>query len=397
MLTARGAGTLLCSLGLLIAARLLGADEALYTAVFLAGLVLTALVWCALHIPIAAAGRALAPSMLRAGGAATCTITLQNRRRGPLVHARLLDKVHDTHPVAFYLGKLDRGEAVTVAERLRCAGRGAFGLGPLVVEVADPFRLARVRRVLLAREEHLVFPAFEELHGVPFGRGARSQNLRARPDLLGSAGEEFYALREYSTGDDLRRVSWKASARMDRLMIQQLEITMEQRAIVFLDHRAKAHRGGNFEAAVQAATSVVECLAGAGAPFEFALAAPSGLETLSTPDAYRAALARLAVVQPVDEPESLYTSLAPLRTPRVHSVVLVTGELSGDEVRAVAAVATRERRVVVAWCGAADDTGPALLRRAGATVLTMDEEGHIGPAWSREVGRAWAVSAPGSA
>ena len=50
-----------------------------------------------------------------------------------------------------------------------------------------------------------------------------------------TGGEDFFTLREYQQGDDLRRVHWPSSAKRDELMIRQLEMPWQSRALVVLD------------------------------------------------------------------------------------------------------------------------------------------------------------------
>ena len=71
------------------------------------------------------------------------------------------------------------------------------------------------------------------------------------PTALGVAGEDFYALRAYEMGDDLRRVHWPSTARVDELMIRQNEMPWQGRATVLLDARARAHDGESLELAVR--------------------------------------------------------------------------------------------------------------------------------------------------
>jgi uncharacterized protein (DUF58 family) len=77
------------------------------------------------------------------------------------------------------------------------------------------------------------------------------------PTALGIAGEDFYALRAYEMGDDLRRVHWPSTARLDELMIRQNEMPWQGRATVLLDTRARAHQGESLEVSVRAAASIV--------------------------------------------------------------------------------------------------------------------------------------------
>ena len=65
----------------------------------------------------------------------------------------------------------------------------------------------------------------------------------APPNALGRHGEDFYALRPYVVGDDLRRVHWPSTARHDELMVRQDELPWQDRTTVLLDvRRAAPHR-----------------------------------------------------------------------------------------------------------------------------------------------------------
>ena len=57
------------------------------------------------------------------------------------------------------------------------------------------------------------------------------------PNVLGQGGEDFYTLREYVVGDDLRRVHWASTARRGELMVRQDEVPWQGRATVLLDAR----------------------------------------------------------------------------------------------------------------------------------------------------------------
>jgi uncharacterized protein (DUF58 family) len=57
-------------------------------------------------------------------------------------------------------------------------------------------------------------------------------------------------------GDDLRRVHWASTARLDDLMIRQDEMPWQTRATILLDVRARVHNDLSLELAVSAAASI---------------------------------------------------------------------------------------------------------------------------------------------
>ena len=77
------------------------------------------------------------------------------------------------------------------------------------------------------------------------------------PNALGRGGEDFYALRAYVVGDDLRRVHWPATARHDELMVRQDELPWQGRTTVVIDDRAGVHTAESFERMISAAASIL--------------------------------------------------------------------------------------------------------------------------------------------
>ena len=43
------------------------------------------------------------------------------------------------------------------------------------------------------------------------------------PQTARSHGDEFYSLRDYMPGDDIRRIAWRQSARSNKLLVKELE------------------------------------------------------------------------------------------------------------------------------------------------------------------------------
>jgi uncharacterized protein (DUF58 family) len=143
------------------------------------------------------------------------------------------------------------------AYRLPTDERGVFDLGPLQLIFSDPLGVA-ARSVVAADATKLtVFPRVDVIQPLPRTLGYDPQAGADHPNALGRTGEDFYALRAYELGDDLRRVHWKASAKVDDLMIRQDEMPWEGRTTVVLDLRRGVHTPASLELAVSAAASIV--------------------------------------------------------------------------------------------------------------------------------------------
>ena len=136
--------------------------------------------------------------------------------------------------------------------------RGRYQLGPLLVDVSDPFALIRQRLEFDEREELIVTPEIEDLSAAPessFGANVGASRTRN----LFRTGEEYYTMRQYQEGDDLRRIHWPSVARTGTLMIRQDESSQRSSGLVFLDSRegalGQAH-GAAFERAVSVAATL---------------------------------------------------------------------------------------------------------------------------------------------
>lgn len=112
--------------------------------------------------------------------------------------------------------------------------RGLFDIGPLLIELSDPFGLARSEVAVGGTERIAVIPDVEKLSlggvtAVADEGSARAQRFRA----LG--GDDDVTTRSYRSGDALRRVHWRASAHRGELMVREEEQRSHAEARVVLD------------------------------------------------------------------------------------------------------------------------------------------------------------------
>ncbi len=146
--------------------------------------------------------------------------------------------------------------------------RGVFPVGPLAVGVSDPFGLSE-RRVEVAGVARLVVhPRVHAVLAMP-GSSTREARHGSTHPVRSPFGDDFFALREYEVGDDLRRVHWRSTARTGDLMLRQDEVRTGSVATVLLDTRAEAHSGDSFERALEVAASVAAALVEDGRRLRF--------------------------------------------------------------------------------------------------------------------------------
>ncbi|HEY8339429.1 MAG TPA: DUF58 domain-containing protein [Egibacteraceae bacterium] len=207
----------------------------------------------------------------------------------------------------FVVPGLAGGAATSLRYSLVGHARGRYAIGPVAVRVRDPFGTAEHVRRCGDVDEVLVYPRVEPLAGSAVRGASRGSGSSATRRLLAS-GDEFYTMREYVTGDDLRQVHWPSTARRSTLMVRQQEQPWQAQATTLLDLRAVVHRGAGpdstLEHAISAAASIVWHLAERG--YEQRLVTDSGAGSTRA-EPWPRLLERLAEASPSDT-----VSLAPV-------------------------------------------------------------------------------------
>jgi len=133
-------------------------------------------------------------------------------------------------------GQFDSNGLLKVSYRTYSPRRGAYAFGPVDLQVwrEDGWWRRQVR--LPDPQEVAVFPNVVAIKRIQLSlrRGLRAMAgmRRARPP---GASTAFAGLREYVRGDDVRRVSWTATARRDRPVVVEVEAERGQQMIIALD------------------------------------------------------------------------------------------------------------------------------------------------------------------
>ncbi len=268
MPTTRGWAAFAAGLGLYVGARFAGSPDLHMVSVGIIAMPFLAMLfvqWNRISIDVR---RQLSASHVYPG--TRTVVTLKVRNEGPGTAPFLL--LEDALPAE--LGKPARVVVTgipaksdqSVSYSILCRRRGRFQIGPLTTDVTDPFGLARIRHQTMGHTELVVYPRVDDV-GVPSmvvaGAGAGESAARQ----LHRSVAEFYTMREYVTGDDLRRIHWPSVARTGQLMIRQDEATRRSTSVVFLDTRAGGVGGQvaeSFETMVSAAASIGRAFIRAG-------------------------------------------------------------------------------------------------------------------------------------
>jgi uncharacterized protein (DUF58 family) len=258
MLTGRGIAVLAGGVGLWVASRLTGAPALHMVAVGLVALVPLAYLLVRWLRPDLHATRRLAPRRAFPGNRVKVDIEVHNRGQRRTSLLLLEDRLPSTLGASAraVMGSLPPRERQSVSYHLIPRNRGRYRIGPLSAAVSDPFDLARRHVELPGRQELIVYPEVEDLERTPSSPPTGSAGESSTRQLYRS-GDEFYTMRSYEVGDDLRRIHWPSTARSGELMIRQDEAARRATAVLFLDTRDSAFASEDpFERAVSAAASI---------------------------------------------------------------------------------------------------------------------------------------------
>jgi uncharacterized protein (DUF58 family) len=111
--------------------------------------------------------------------------------------------------------------------------RGHVSVNGFELSTRFPFGFFRHRRRLRARDVDIVVypkpePVADELHLLPLFGGRLESTRRG-------AGHDLFSLRDYQPHDDLRHISWKATARTRRLTVREFTAEDERRITIGFD------------------------------------------------------------------------------------------------------------------------------------------------------------------
>jgi uncharacterized protein (DUF58 family) len=239
----------------------------------LASLLLVALAW-------ATAGRQLARLHAHRSVAASAfedeevrvEIALENHGRAPVSFVEIFDAFGPAladRKALLDSGPLPPGRRHRLAYRSACSRLwGIYLVGPLALSVSDAVGLFSPRRVFADIRPFDLFPRVHPVGGLD-RLGAR-RSFAPSETSAARAGQSgvYLGVREFRSGDDLRRVHWPATARHAVPMVKEFELDLTPYFTLFLDlerrHRAGTGRKSTLEYVVRTAASLLASAARRG-------------------------------------------------------------------------------------------------------------------------------------
>lgn len=350
------------------------------------------------RLDVAAARSTLAPRV-RAGQPVEVQVELRPGRRthNVIVEEHMPRQLGAT--VRIPITELPAQQTVSHAYRFVPRHRGVYDVGPLVLTRSDPFGLTKRRSVLVGPSEIIVHPVTEPVQDRVATREWEDPPIRPPVSKPWPTGFELYGLRDYHSGDDPRRIVWRATARMTdpltgegRYVVRESEQGITDRVSLVLDADVRSHSPGAPSETFETAVGAVASLGVRHLRDGFAVTVETNegrlLDGLRGERNRIRLLDELARVQPQRLSLSgLLERLAADRRRRNLHTVLVTADIDDDAAARLGRQSERESLLVVlvVW----PDSDPGSLRRAaslGANVVELESGMVLQSAFARLVG-----------
>ncbi len=378
MPTVRGWALTGSGVALLILWYAFGDLELLLAAIFVLLLQFGALAYVRTRKPKLSIGRRLGSATVHDGETTTISLLVTNEGKRAAANLTIDDNINNLGTASFECARISRGEQTTATYRVTCRPRGVYRVGPTEVHSGDPFGLARTKVGTGPVDRIVVYPAVEPLTGFPIVRGQDPAMQASRPEHARRGGEDFYTLREYQRGDDLRRVHWPSSARTDELMIRQLETPWQSRALVLLDVRSGSYESGAaFEKAVSGAATIVTHLVTSGFDADLWAGDADPIDA----SRYASVMERLALVQPDSAIDIEAVATRIRQKGGGGALVMVTG-IADRALLSVQQLLSRDYPTTVLM-SASTTTSQTLVgfHRLGVTTISVTPDEPWSPAW----------------
>ena len=113
--------------------------------------------------------------------------------------------------------------------------RGEYNFEVIVISTSFPFGMLKSNRTVVQHASILVHPPVEQLKPDVISAVISEGPLGRRSKRSGRGGDDFFGLKEFTSGDRLVDIAWKSSAKRGELVCVQRSISAPPRIRIILD------------------------------------------------------------------------------------------------------------------------------------------------------------------
>ena len=144
-------------------------------------------------------------------------------------------------------------KSVVVQARLVPLSRGILRLSRVRLSASFPFGFLQCSVKLDFPQEMIVYPRIGVLNRHLALQYRESIETGTMTSNVRGGTSEFYGLREYRPGDNIRAIHWRSTARTSQLMIREMAANSPPQMVVVLNLRAAVDPNGKGDPAIVAA------------------------------------------------------------------------------------------------------------------------------------------------
>jgi uncharacterized protein (DUF58 family) len=157
----------------------------------------------------------------------------------------------------FFVPSLFKGRAVDLAYQTRCDRRGLYTFSTVQLRSNGPFGLFSRQRTLPTPGQVLIYPTYHPLKRL---RLLEHKGFSDRQASRAGLSGEVIGVREYRSGDSLRQIHWRSTARAGKPIVKEMSDSDQLTLTVVLDLSAGDNLGqgkfSTFETAIRLAASL---------------------------------------------------------------------------------------------------------------------------------------------
>ncbi|MCF2141121.1 MAG: DUF58 domain-containing protein [Candidatus Lokiarchaeota archaeon] len=134
--------------------------------------------------------------------------------------------------------RIDPKSTVVFSYILAPRVRGEFELGPLEITVRDRLGFSAVEKTVPnSFTEIVIYPPYEEIRALELlgAKRAMAMSFGVHQVKQKGTGTELRNLRKYVAGDQYRLIDWKASMRLQKLIVREFESERNVSTIILID------------------------------------------------------------------------------------------------------------------------------------------------------------------
>lgn len=163
----------------------------------------------------------------------------------------------DEQQQPFFAPTLTKNQAVNFKYQTACYRRGLYTFSKISLRSKGPFSLFGTRRALAVPSEILIYPTYYPLKRI---RLLENRGFADKKVMRVGSGSEVIGTREYRSGDSLRQIHWRSTARVGKLVVKEFSDDDQMTMTVVLDLSTEGSVGqdkfSTFETAIRLAVSL---------------------------------------------------------------------------------------------------------------------------------------------